>query len=110
MISNSEDLKKSDMETSTLMGIYREFDARMKQMGAPVYSGYAAVELEDGTLVNLYPLWHKDALREEDERRKYVGKKVLVSGVVFYEAPEDPKGGTSLLAPCIMEISSINEK
>ncbi len=100
-------LDAQDMEEVRLAGTYVEFDARNKQQAPAQFRGHAAIRLGDGTVVTLFPTWHRDALRPQAEIDAHKDKAVVVVGMVFAEGPASPKGGASLKTPCIMDVKGL---
>lgn len=106
-VTTRAELAAQDMNDVQLAGTYVELDARMKAESPPRYDGHAAIRLADGTLVTLFPTWHRDARRPIAEIQQLKDKQVEVAGMVFAEAPASPRGGASLNAPCIMDIKGL---
>lgn len=106
-VTTSTDVGTNDGAQVRLVGVYTELDARMKQDPPPVYAGHVAIELADGSKVTLNPVWHKDALRPEDEIKLLRGKRVEIVGMIFKRAPADPRGGASPIGPAIFDIKSL---
>jgi len=106
-VASAADVGANDGAQVRLVGTYTELDARMKQAPPPVYAGHVAIVLGDGSQVTLLPVWHKDALRPEDEIAQLRGQQVEVVGTVFKRAPADPRGGASPIGPAIFDIKSL---
>lgn len=106
-VTTRAELAAQDMNDVRLIGTYVELDARMNPAPPPQYDGHAAIRLADGTLVTLFPTWHRDARRPVAEIQQLKDKQVEVAGMVFAEAPASPRGGASLNAPCIMDIKGL---
>lgn len=106
-VASAADVGANDGAQVRLVGTYTELDARMKQEPPPVYAGHVAIVLGDGSQVTLLPVWHKDALRPEDEIARLRGQQVEVVGTVFKRAPTDPRGGASPIGPAIFDVKSL---
>jgi len=109
-VGGAAEIYAHDMNQVRMVGIYVEYDARMKQDKPAQPSGHAAIRLSDNTLVTLFPTWHKDARRPVAEIQQFKDKQVEVVGIVFASAPPDPQGGASLQIPCITDIKGLWSK
>lgn len=90
-----------------LIGRYTQVDVSYIKQIPPAYEGHVAVELDDGTGILLYPMWHPLARRPADEITRYQDKRVVVIGRFVPRAPEPPELRASLIGPCMLTIDSI---
>ncbi len=98
-----------DLSWVRVEGRYEELDARMRPEGEPVYSGHVVIRMDDGTPILLEPVWEPEAIRSQAEREALRGRRVVVVGVLFAEAPPNPSnpGMSNLLLPCLSGIREL---
>lgn len=101
------DLLEFSGERGLVVGRYVQVDVRQRQTGPPQYIGYAGVQFEDQTIVMLEPTWSPAGLRPYDERTRFDGRKVAVTGTVYVEMPEPEQAIAYLVAPCISPVEMI---
>jgi hypothetical protein len=102
-----DDVRSMSGRRAVLTGIYHQTDLRMRPKPPPVYAGYVAIRLRDGTHVNLEPNWSAAAIRNSEEVARYEGKLVEVIGVIHSEAPEPPEPVAYVTDPCISPVEAI---
>ena len=92
-------------QTVYVEGVYEQEDVRMMQVNPPtLLLGHVAVVLDDGCRVFLYPPAQQEARRSKQEIRRFEHKRVRVLGVIY---PTIPQEGAVQLAPCLVDIQSI---
>lgn len=106
-IAGTADIRANDGKLVRISGSYQEVDVRMFPEGAPVHDGHVHIQITDGTGIALFPIWHRDARRPEDEIGKFKGKNVIVVGTIYHRAPREPSGGASPVDPCIFDVKAI---
>ena len=76
------------------IGTYQQRDVRYRPTPPPKYRGHAIVVFDDGGFISLYPTWHPDAIRPEDEIGRFEGRRVIVTGrAVSVAHPPDGRAG-----------------
>jgi hypothetical protein len=106
-LTSGADLEAHDMHEVHLIGMYVPFDARVRQEPPARHDGHVGIRLLDGTLVTLFPSWHRHARRPVAEIAQFEGKQVEIVGTLFTRAPACPDGGASLMAACIDDIRGL---
>lgn len=96
-----------DGQIVRVVGKYAESDVRMKPIGTPRYVGHVSIVLADNTRVSLFPVWDNDARRPQEEIDRFKDLEVEVIGTFHRESPVDPRGGASLLNPCLTDIKAL---
>ena len=92
-----------------VVGTYRQFP---DQPGVD-YTGVpraVRIVLDDGPGPILEPYWHKEAVRTDAEIKKYLGKKVRVTGVYLRQQPrnpDDPPYASAMGGSCIHPVVAI---
>ncbi|MFZ6011721.1 MAG: hypothetical protein ACOYXT_15365 [Bacteroidota bacterium] len=110
-ITTLNDIRRNHSRQVICTGYYRQHDVRKgrDRHGPEEYYGHVFIELQDGTTVMLYPIWHESCIRSNDEILAFEGKLVDVTGTIFLEAPnistEFP--AQNLMLPCLTEIVEI---
>ena len=92
-----------------VVGIYRQFPDHpgVDYTGVP---RAVRLELEDGNGPILEPYWHKEAVRSDAEVKRYLGKKVRVTGKYHREQPrnpDDPPYASAMGGSCIHPVEVI---
>lgn len=104
VIETYDQIKEYDGEMVELIGIYQEFDIRMrKENPKESFKGHAAVYLGEWPVL-LYPPDKKDAIRSKKERKTMQGEKVVVVGEINEFLPSE---GASLGVPYIRKVESV---
>ena len=106
-VRSLDDLIAHEGDLVDVIGTYVEVDVRQNPEPPAVHAGHAAIELQDGTQVLLYPPWDDSAARSVEEREQFRGVKVVVTGSAGRSAPPDPMGGASLEAPCFALVAGV---
>jgi hypothetical protein len=112
-VTTLEDIRNNNAALVKCMGRYRQHDVRKGARhagGAPQYHGHVVIQLEDGSVVMLYPIWHPESIRPQTEIEAFDGKLVTVTGRVFLEAPNvsEQQPAQNLMLPCLMDIAEIS--
>ncbi|MBW2256465.1 MAG: hypothetical protein JRI25_17980, partial [Deltaproteobacteria bacterium] len=94
-------------ERVVVVGTYQQLDVRMREVPPPEYLGHASVVLSDGTLVLLEPIWADAAIRSEEERAVFDGKRVRVTGTLHARAPEPPEPDATMINPAISPVECV---
>jgi hypothetical protein len=114
IISTRKDIKIHDDKIVYLTGIYKQTDVRMRQKNPDIlYKGHVAIYIGDGTEIFLYPPYKEEAIRDRDEIEKFENKLVLIKAKISSLIPypdTSPKVLSMLLAPCIVDLISIELK
>jgi hypothetical protein len=90
-----------------LVGTYQQVDMRMRQKPPPLYQGHVAVRLSDGTQVLLEPSWSKAAIRSPEERERYDGSRVEVTGVIHARSPAPHEPAAHTTGPVLSPVEGI---
>jgi hypothetical protein len=90
-----------------LVGTYHDIDLRMRQKSPPQYAGHVAIKLKDGTDVLLEPGWSAASIRGPEERARYGGKRVEVTGTIHHQAPPPPEPIAYVMGPCLSPVEVI---
>ncbi len=101
------DLDRFDRRRVTVVGVYRAITQPIK--GAhqrDAEKDRAVLQLDDGTEIFLEPLDSLQSRRAAAETREFDGKRVCVEGTAHALMPAR---GESLVAPCLVEVTSICE-
>jgi hypothetical protein len=101
------DIQRLSGSRVLLVGTYQQVDMRMRQKPPPVYRGHVALKLSDGTLVLLEPGWSKAAIRSPEERERYDGKRVEVTGIIHARSPEPPEPAAHTIGPVLSPVEVI---
>lgn len=107
VVERLDDLVALDGQPVTACGRYRAIPEPRKgppAAGAP--RDRAVLELSDGEEVFIEPMNFPAALRPADERERFDGKRVCVSGIARKVMPSL---GESLIDPCIEQVSDIRD-
>lgn len=107
IVTGEESLDDADEAVALLRGKYVQVDVRRRPSPPRQLNGHVSIVLADGTSVSLFPIWHADARRPEEEIAAFEGQHVQVVGTAYYEAPSDPAGGASPMSPCVMDIKAM---
>ncbi|MGB0590623.1 MAG: hypothetical protein ACPGU1_13175 [Myxococcota bacterium] len=107
LVTDEESLDDADEVVARLRGKYVQVDVRRRPVAPRQLRGHVSIVLSDGTSVSLFPIWHADARRPEEEIAAFEGLQVQVVGTAYYEAPSDPAGGASPMSPCVMDIKAM---
>jgi hypothetical protein len=107
-VAAQADIKAHAGERVVVVGTYRQLDVRMMEIPPPEYVGHASVTLSDGTLVLLEPIWAEAAIRSEEERSAFDGKRVRVTGVLHSRAPEPPEPDATMINPAISPVERVD--
>ncbi len=107
LINQLQKVDTYDGQQVRLVGRYVESDVRMKPTGKPRYVGHVSIVLADNTHVALFPVWHKDARRPQEEIDKFKAHEVEVVGTLHRQAPVAPSGGASPLSPCLTDTKAL---
>lgn len=94
-------------ETVTLIGRYENLNVNQRADAEPTYTGRIQIVTSDsiGILLETHDL----GLRDETEIKKFLGKKVAVTGVISDNCLAWGNGEmASIVAPCIRNIESID--
>jgi hypothetical protein len=106
-ITADADLVAHDGQRVEATGTYRAIPMPKK---GPVVAGerksHAFLELHDGKRVYLEALGVEQAMRPEDELRRFDGHRVTIVGVAHMIMPSPREG---LVAPCLSEVESVVE-
>jgi hypothetical protein len=106
-VRNLDDIQKHDNKDVALFGLYLAMPTPTKGAHADTPLKHdAMVVLSDGTEVLLEPLDSPLAKRSDEERERFNGKNVRVTGVIHRIMHSE---GESLSVSCIDNISSIQE-
>jgi hypothetical protein len=108
VVTGEESLDDADEAVAVLRGKYVQVDVRRRAAPPRQLRGHVSIVLTDGTSVSLFPIWHADARRPEEEIAAFDGQQVQVVGTALYEAPSDPSGGASPISPCITDIQALS--
>jgi hypothetical protein len=92
---------------ATIECTYREVDVRRKPAPPPRFAGHAAVVLDDGEQVFLEPAWSGAAIRPEEERHLWSGRKVLVRGTLHHVAPPPERPIAAIRSACVSPVLEI---
>jgi hypothetical protein len=96
-----------DNRSIRVEGTYRAIAMPRKGPPSPAAArDYAILALSDGAQVYLEPLDSPAARRPQQERARFDGKPVVVTGTAHRIMPSQ---GQSLIAPCLSSILSIEE-
>ena len=111
-VKTLEDIRQNDGSLVTCKGHYRQHDVRKGvrySRSTPSYHGHVLIQLEDGTGVMLYPIWHQESIRPQVEIDAFDGKLVTVTGWIYLTAPNMSKQqpAQNLMLPCLMDIEEI---
>jgi hypothetical protein len=101
------DIQSQSGRRVILVGIYHEVDLRMRQKPPPQYAGHAAIKLSDGTDVLLEPGWSAAAIRSPEERARYGGRRVEVTGTIHPQAPPPAEPVAYVMGPCLSPVEAI---
>jgi hypothetical protein len=107
VVMRTEDIAAADGRAVEVVGVYRgipvptkgprrDDDTRPKE--------YAIIMLDGGGSVYLEPFATRAAIRSEEERSRFDGRKVRVTGTLHKIMPAT---GQSLLAPCVAGVRAI---
>jgi hypothetical protein len=107
VVAHKADIDTYALEMVRVIGRYIQIDVRQRQRHSPVYSGHVALVLGDGTNVLLNPIWESAAKRSPDEITRYEGKRVIVIGTIYPQAPSSPENEANVLMPCLTDIVSL---
>jgi hypothetical protein len=107
-VRSAGDIARHDRSPVIVEGRY-EAIARPRKGGAPPGAPHelAVVVLEDGTRIYLEPLDSEHAVRPRDERHRFDGQAVQVTGVMHAIMPSR---GQSLIAPCLSAVRSVTPR
>lgn len=108
LILQQADILAHDQQEVRVVGRYIQIDVRMIQKSPPRYDGHVAIVLDDETEVLLYPVWHQQARRDEQEIAQFEGQRVEVTGKLYARAPENREGSANLRLPCLQNITVIH--
>ncbi|MFC5743380.1 hypothetical protein [Dyella tabacisoli] len=106
-VATTVDMASHDGQKVEATGIYWAIPAPRK---GPAVAGerktHAVLELDDGKRVYLEAFGVEQAIRSEDELRRFDGHRVTIVGVAHMIMPSPREG---LVAPCLSEVESIVE-
>lgn len=107
-VLNGGDIKRHDRSLVIAEGRYHAI-ARPRKGGPEEGAAHelAVIVLDDETRVHLEPLDSENAVRSREERRRWDGKPVRVTGVIHAIMPSH---GQSLVAPCLSEVRGISAR
>jgi hypothetical protein len=106
-VRNLDDIQKNDKKDVALFGLYLAMPTPTKGAHADTPLKHnAMVVLSDGTEVLLEPLDSPLAKRSDEERDRFNGKNVRVTGTIHRIMQSE---GESLSVSCIDNISRIQE-
>lgn len=89
-------------------GIYRQYDARMKQTPPPRYIGHVQLHLPDGRRVFVEPPWSKEAIRPPEERARCDGKRVSITcDELSQHMPSPPQAMAHPTGACLIGVSVV---
>jgi hypothetical protein len=111
-VTDKNGIQQYEGKKVLLTGKYQQHDIRKNKIRAtspPEYHGDVVIRLDDGTDVLLYPVWHAEKIRPDEEIIKYDNKRVIVHGRIFAIAPDSRQGMANLLMPCITDVEGIEE-
>lgn len=107
VVRSQEDLLANDGRRGIVCGHYRSIPAPRKGPPAPgARKDRAVIVLADGVEVYVEPIDTPGARRPREERQRFEGKRVCVSGTVHLIMPSR---GQSLIAPCVAAVTRIAE-
>lgn len=104
---SQQDIQKLSGSRVRVVGTYHQVDMRMRPKPPPQYRGHAAVRLADGTQVLLEPAWSEAAIRDSEERTRYDGQRVEVTGVIHERSPEPPEPAAHPINPTLSPVEAI---
>ena len=107
VVTGEESLDDADEALAVVQGKYVQVDVRRRPSPPRQLNGHVSIVLSDRTSVSLFPIWHADARRPEEEIAAFEGKQVRVVGTAYYEAPSDPSGGASPMSACVMDVKAL---
>ncbi|MFP2934221.1 hypothetical protein ACLESO_55695 [Pyxidicoccus sp. 3LG] len=102
-----QEVQKFSGSRVRLVGTYHQVDMRMRQKPPAQYVGHAAVRLGDGTEVLLEPGWSDAAIRGAEERERYDGQRVEITGVVHAQSPAPPEPMAYVTGPAVSPVEAI---
>ncbi len=106
-VRSAEDVSRRAGGRVAVEGVYEQQDVRMMPVNPDtLFEGHVALVLDDGTQVFLYPPYEEQARRGPEEIRRFEHKRVRVTGLLY---PTIPPVGATLMAPCLVDIGSIEE-
>jgi hypothetical protein len=94
-------------ERGVVVGVYEQVDLHPRPGRAPRHRGHVAVALEDGQRVLLEPSWSAKALRPEQERIAFEGRRVAVTGLLHEHTPEPEQPTAMPLMPCVAPVEAV---
>jgi hypothetical protein len=105
VVSSGDDVKHHVSTYVSVEGVYEQQDVRMMRVDPEeLFEGHAAIVLDDGTRVYLYPQQDPEARRSPEERERFEHRRVRVTGLLF---ATNPGPGAVIQAPLLADISSI---
>ncbi len=115
-ITKEDQIKPNAGKLVTVIGIYKKLylPEKMKRPGEKedtkkVFGGRICIQLSDNSEVALEV--NKKGIRSEEEIKKFEGKKVSISGIIYSWAPLWGDGKeTSIIMNCLRDIKSIQLK
>lgn len=102
-----DEIRAHDGQRVILTGIYNQVDLRMRRKPPAVYAGQVAIRLRDETDVLLESSLSPAVIRSAEERARYDGKRVEVTGVVHSQAPEPSQPVAYIMGPCVSPVEGI---
>lgn len=107
LVSTGEAFARADGLPVVAVGRYVAVPRPVKGISPlPRPADHAVLLFDDGTGVYLEPLDSPASTRPEDERARFDGRRVRVTGVAHQRMPSR---GASLVDPCLSEVTEIRE-
>ena len=109
-ISSGSEISAHDGKKVVLKGTYTQIEVRKRHPRderPPEYTGHVAITLDDGEQVFLEPTWADASIRSEDERSRFDGQPVEVTGTLHSQQPEPEIPVAMPMGPCIAGVESI---
>jgi hypothetical protein len=110
IVKTHADLERCDRQDSEVIGRYEAVAAPRKKephgkTNDERSKDRAVVRLDDGTEVFLEPMNSPRAKRTQEERKRFLLKRVRVKGTAYRTMPDFDL--QSLIAPCISDVTAI---
>lgn len=112
-VTTHDQIAALDGQTATVVGTYTQVDVRRRHprdTRPPQLAGHVALTLADGRKVYLEPIWSEAALRPEDERARFDGQTVAVTGTLHATMPEPEIPVATLTAATLTGITAVRER